>query len=207
VLGLTDRSISKSGFIVRTALTVTEPSVAPIVEVVEAVTMVAATEKVAEVPPAGMETLAGSDALALLEVSATTIPAAGAGLLMDTVPTEVDPPVMVLGANVMEVSTGAEIERVAAAVAPWKVPVIVAMVEVAMATVVTVKVAVFAPAAITTVVGTTALTLLEVSATDAPPVGAGPLRVTVPVEEVPPFTVVGAKAREVSEAAVMLKVA
>ena len=204
---MTDRSISKSGFIVRTALTVTEPSVAPIVEVVEAVTMVAATEKVAEVPPAGMETLAGSDALALLEVSATTIPAAGAGLLMDTVPTEVDPPVMVLGANVMEVSTGAEIERVAAAVAPWKVPVIVAMVEVAMATVVTVKVAVFAPAAITTVVGTTALTLLEVSATDAPPVGAGPLRVTVPVEEVPPFTVVGAKAREVSEAAVMLKVA
>jgi hypothetical protein len=56
----------------------------------------------------------------------------------------------------------------------------------------TVNVPVKAPAGIVRVAGTvaTAVLLLE-SATTAPPAGAAPLRVTVAVDVVPPWTVVG----------------
>jgi hypothetical protein len=56
----------------------------------------------------------------------------------------------------------------------------------------TVKVAVVAPAGTVTLGGTRAASLLLESVTIAPPAGAGPLRVTVPVEDcVPPITLVG----------------
>src|SRR5205807_2133721 len=63
----------------------------------------------------------------------------------------------------------------------------------------TVNVALVAPAATVTLEGTVAtnVSLLE-SATCAPPDGAGPLSVTVPVEESPPVTVVGFSDREES---------
>ena len=58
--------------------------------------------------------------------------------------------------------------------------------------VVTVKVALVAPEATVTLAGTvaTAVLLLD-SVTTAPPLGAAPLRVTVPCEELPPVTLVG----------------
>ena len=60
------------------------------------------------------------------------------------------------------------------------------------ATVVTVNVALVAPAATVTLVGTVATdVLLLLSVTTAPPVGAALLNVTVPVEELPPVTLVG----------------
>ena len=62
---------------------------------------------------------------------------------------------------------------------------------IATGTVVAVKVAVVAPAATVTVGGTVAAGLLLVRVTTAPPTGAGPLRVTVPVEGLPPITLVG----------------
>jgi len=67
------------------------------------------------------------------------------------------------------------------------------------ALVLTVKVALVDPAAIVTLEGTVAtdVSLLE-SVACAPPDGAGPLRVTVPVEESPPVTVVGFRASKVS---------
>jgi hypothetical protein len=75
-------------------------------------------------------------------------------------------------------------------------------------TVVAEKVAVVAPAATVTDVGTwAAAVLLEVRETTAPPVGAGPLRVTVPVEGLPPTTEVGARPRESSPAAVTARFA
>src|SRR5579871_218523 len=68
----------------------------------------------------------------------------------------------------------------------------VAAVTVPTALVVTVNVAVVAPAATVTLAGTCAAEVLLLdSATLAPPVGAAPLSVTVPVDELPPVTLVG----------------
>ena len=56
----------------------------------------------------------------------------------------------------------------------------------------TVKGALVAPVATVTLEGTVAaVVLLLESVTVAPPAGAGPLNVTVPVEEFPPVTLVG----------------
>ena len=55
----------------------------------------------------------------------------------------------------------------------------------------TVNVALLAPAATVTLAGTVTTDVLLERFTTAPPPGAGPLRVTVPVEEVPPVTLVG----------------
>ena len=66
------------------------------------------------------------------------------------------------------------------------------MVDAATALVLTTNDALVAPAATVTLAGTlAAVVLLLESATCTPPVGAGPLSVTVPVEEFPPVTLVG----------------
>ncbi len=62
--------------------------------------------------------------------------------------------------------------------------------------VLTLKVALVAPAGTITLEGTLAAPLLLDSATCAPPAGAGPLSVTVPLEDAPPITLVGFSARE-----------
>jgi len=61
-----------------------------------------------------------------------------------------------------------------------------------------VKVPVVAPAAIVTLAGVVAELLLSDNVTTAPPLGAGPFNVTVPVELAPPVTVVGFRVKEVS---------
>ena len=59
----------------------------------------------------------------------------------------------------------------------------------------TVNVALLAPAATVTLAGTVAAAVLSlIRETAAPPVGAGPLRVTVPVEGDPPVTLIGLSA-------------
>lgn len=68
----------------------------------------------------------------------------------------------------------------------------VTVVDAATALVLTVNVALVAPAATVTLDGTVAAeVLLLESVTVAPPAGAAPLNVTVPVEEFPPVTLVG----------------
>ena len=67
-----------------------------------------------------------------------------------------------------------------------------AEVDVATALVVTVNVALLAPAETVTLEGTLAAPLLLATATCAPPAGAGPLNVTVAVEDCrPPITLAG----------------
>jgi hypothetical protein len=73
--------------------------------------------------------------------------------------------------------------------------------------VVTVKVAVVAPAGTVTLDGTVAArVLLLESLTVVPFVGAAPLRVTVPVDGLPPTTVDGPKLNEVKLGGVMANV-
>ena len=67
----------------------------------------------------------------------------------------------------------------------------VAVVEAFTAPVETVKVALVAPAATVTLAGVVTDAELSESATTAPPVGAGPVKVTVPCDELPPMTLVG----------------
>ena len=72
--------------------------------------------------------------------------------------------------------------------------------------VVTVNVALVAPAATVTLAGTvaTAVLLLD-KVTKAPPLGAIPVRVTVPVELVPPVTEAGLKLREETDGGFTVK--
>ena len=67
--------------------------------------------------------------------------------------------------------------------------------------VVMVNVAVVAPAATGTLPGTWAAMLLLDRVTTAPPVGAAPVRVTVPLEELPPVTLDGLRDTEPSTTA------
>ena len=76
-------------------------------------------------------------------------------------------------------------------VTPPPVPEIVAAIEVVTEVVVTAKVALVAPADTVTLVGTVVAVELSASVTTAPPVGAADVNVTVPVEDVPPATLVG----------------
>lgn len=140
------------------------------------------TVKVAELAPEAMLTLAGTVADVLEDDKATTTPAGPAGPLRVAVPVAEFPPMTVVGLTVRLVRLSGPTVRVAVCVRPAKEPEMITDVLVETGVVVTVKVPFVAPAASVTDAGNVAEVLLEVSATTEPPVGAGPLRVTVPVE-------------------------
>ncbi|HEV8636851.1 MAG TPA: hypothetical protein VG370_21745 [Chloroflexota bacterium] len=170
-----------------------------IVATVDAVTDVVETVKVALVAFAGTVTLAGTVAAAALLDSATANPPAGAAAVNVTVPCADAPPATLVGLTDTAESAaaggggGAGVTvSDAVLVAPPNAPVIVTGVDAPTALVVTVNVALVAPAAIVTLAGTlAAAALLLESDTAAPPLGAAALKVTVPVEELPPTTLVG----------------
>jgi hypothetical protein len=195
------------GVTVRVAVRV-PPLVAEIVTDLEKATVRVVTVKVALVLPAATVTLEGTVAtdVKLLE-SVTTAPPAGAGPLRVTVPVDGAGPLTVVGFRVIELSVGAVIVKVAVRATP-RVPVIVTEVLVATALVVTVNVAVVALAATVTLACTCAAPVLLLDrVTTAPPAGAGPFNVTVPVDEVLPITAVGLRLTELAVAAVTVKVA
>jgi hypothetical protein len=86
--------------------------------------------------------------------------------------------------------------RVVVLLTPLYVAVSVTVVQYATVLVVTVKVAVLLPAAIVTDVGTLVEASLLVNDTEMPPVGATPLKVTVPVADVKLATLVGLTLRD-----------
>ena len=94
---------------------VTPPKVATIVAVVLAVTLAVSTVKAAEVFPAGMVTLPGTDAAVWLLEREMTSPPAGAGPEVVMVPAADLPPAAVFGLMEIESNTGAEIVRLAEA--------------------------------------------------------------------------------------------
>jgi hypothetical protein len=155
------------------------------------------TVNVALVAPAAMVTLAGTVAEVLLLVNVTTAPLAGAALPNVTVPVADAPPISVVGLSDTDESVAGLMVRMAPWVALY-VAEIVTWVDVATAVVVNAKVALVAPAATVTLAGTVAEGSLLVSVTTAPPVGAAPFSVTVPVEDAPPSTVEGLKETEES---------
>jgi hypothetical protein len=144
--------------------------------------------------PAATVTEAGRVADGSLLDKDTETPLAGAAPLKVTVPEEDVPLATLVGFSATDVrATLAGGVTVSATVllTPLYVPVIVAETEEVTDLVVTVKVAVVAPAATVTETGTVAEALLLESATLAPPEGAVPFKVTVPVAEVPPVTLEG----------------
>jgi hypothetical protein len=166
----------------------------------EAVTALVVTAKLAPVAPAAMVTAAGSAASArsLLERE-TTAPPLGAGALSATLPVEGDPPVTLPGFSVSEVRVGPGAGRgvtMRDAVGCWVTPVcdavMLTVVVLGTAWVVTWKVATALPAATVTLAGTVATEVLLLKREmTVPPLGAGPLSVTSPVEGLPPLTLVG----------------
>lgn len=157
-----------------------------------AVTEEVATVKFAVVAPAPTVTLAGTDAAAWLLDSVTVAPPAGAAPLNVTVPVEELLPTTLVGvSDINESVKGGGVPvgvtvRVAVPTTPPYVAEIVAAVAAATDVVVTVKLAVVAPAPTVTLAGTVAAALLLDRVTAAPPDGAGALKVTVAVEELPP---------------------
>ena len=162
-----------------------------IVAVVGAVTADVLIVKVAVVVPPTTVTDAGTTALVELLDKTMTAPAVGAGPRRVTVPVELRPPTTEVGETVRLVRVAGVIVNVADREVVPRVALITAAVDVATAVVFTVNVEVVAPAATVTLAGSVALRLLEPRLTIAPPVGAGPVRVMVPVELVLPTTEAG----------------
>ena len=164
--------------------------------------------KVAVVVPGATVTLAGAWAAAVLLLeSVTTAPPTGAGPLNVTVPVEESPPTTDVGLRLTDVRVAAVTVKVVVRVTVLYSAEIVTEVLLATGLVVMVKVAVVAPAATVTLAGAwAAAVLLLETVTSAPPTGAGPLNVTVPVEDTPPSTDVGLRVTDVRVAAVTVRV-
>jgi len=166
---------------------------------VDAVTALVFTVNVALLAPETTVTLAGTVAVDVLLERETAMPPLGAGPLSVTVPVEVcAPPVTLVGFSVSEERVGGACGSTvseAVLVTPANDAEIVTGADVVTAPVLTVNVALLAPAATVTLAGTVAAAVLSLEReTAAPPLGAGPLRVTVPVDGDPPVTLVGLSA-------------
>ena len=130
--------------------------VAVIVANVLALTVLVVAVKVAVVAPARTVTFAGTLTEVWLLARLTSAPPDGAGVLRVTVPVELAPPRRLVGSSLSPVSPSGLIVNVAPIEVAPNVPVIVAEACAVTDFVVTVKVAVVAPAGTETLAGTVA---------------------------------------------------
>lgn len=194
-VGLKVTVVMSAGLTVIDAVTAVCCFTAEIVTGVATATPGVVTVNVANVEPAAIVTEVGTVAVEVLELARKTgTPPVGAAAEIVTVPVTLLPPTTVAGASVRPVGSGAvavseallvEVPRLAVTVVPTSLP---------TATVVAVNVAVEAVAGTVTEAGTVIVVLEDARVTTVPPVGAGPLRVTVPVDACPPATTEGLKA-------------
>jgi len=124
-----------------------------------------------------------------------------------TEPVEELPPKTDEGLTLTKASAAGVNVRVAVSEWPLRVAVIVEVVDALTLAVVTVKVTVFWPAGTTAFAGTLAEALLLVKATWVPPTPAGPSKLIVPVELVPPPTEGGFTPTKTKFAGVTVRVA
>jgi len=191
LVGLSVSDAITGGLIVSTALLLTPPAAAAIVEVTWDATPDVVTTKEVVFEPAGTVTVGGTCAAAFELVTVTVIPPAGAIPVSITVAVDAPPPVKVVGLSVRVDITGGLTVSFAVLVTLPLAAEIVATTEAATAEVVIANVAVFVPAGTVTMAGTCAAASELVIAMSAPPEGALPVRVIVPVADTPPVTVAG----------------
>ena len=183
------KRVAAAGVTVTAAVTV-DPSVeAVMVAFVLATTVPAVTVKVAVRAPAATVTETGTLATAAsLDERITTFPPTGALLERVTVPVVVPRLATLVAANVTLDTCGPRMLSVDLRLTPYTVAEITALVSLLTTLVVTVNIAVNAPAGIVMVDVTKALELDEASDTAVPPDGAGPEIINVPVVVAPPTT-------------------
>ena len=191
VLGLSVSKVSTGALTVSVVLCEAAPVVPVMSAPVSLTTGLVVIGKVVVLDPAGTVTVALTDAAELLLPSETTVPLGPALPLRVTVPVEEAPPVTLAGLTDSEAIVAAFTVNVALCEVVPVVPVMAAGVSVSTALVVMVNVAVLDPDCTVTFCGTVAAPLPLESVTVTPPIGAFPVRVTVPVEEAPPMTLVG----------------
>jgi hypothetical protein len=181
------------------------PAAAVIVTAFAALTAMVVTANVAVVAPALTVIFGGTVAIAVsLLPSDTSIPPVGAALVNVAVPCDELPPTTLAGLRTMVDSVGPGGGAVPAftdsdvAALNRRRPEIVTAVSAVTVDVATGNVAREAPAGTVTVAGTVAAPLELKSCTGAPPLGAAPASVTVPVAAVPPLTLAGVRTMSTS---------
>jgi len=162
---------------------------------------------VAKALPPTTVTVVGTVATLWLLDRLTKNPTAGAGPVNVTVPVTVAPPFTDVELRVNFKSVAGEIKSTAESTVPFRLATMAEAVWVSTATVLIVNVALDFPAAIFTEPGTVAATSPLPRVTTRPPVGAGPERVTVPIDDVPPITVDGCKVTDSNVAGLTVRVA
>jgi hypothetical protein len=188
LVGFRVSEVKTAGSTLSEALRVTPPADAETVTAVALATALVPMLKLALVVPAATVTEEGTEAAPLLSERATCTPPAGAGPSSVTVPVAPAPPVTLAGLTLNAETLGGSTVSVTLCVRPPYEAEMLAEVDTDTPVVVTVKVALTAPAEIKTEAGTKAAPLLLDRATCAPPAGAGPSIVTVPVTVAPPRT-------------------
>jgi len=170
----------------------TAPRVAVAVTLTSDATTPDVTRTSPDVAPAAIEMLAGTgSALVSVDVNATEVPPLGATDPRFAVRRICLPPMTFAALATSVESTGGLTVRVAVLLDAPMVAVMMGETALATAVVVMVNVADDAPCATLTVAGRVAAALLDARVTTLPPAGAGPVSVTVPVEDAPPASDVG----------------